>query len=368
MLNKMMNKDVKQGDFAMKKIVSNSRLFLAACIFLVCFAASPEMLNAQSKKKTPDKRQKTVTIKLASSLPRNSSWGKDLDRVAAEWIKITNGEVTLQIMHSYPGSEGKYLELLNQDSIQAVILTSVGLNSIAPEVMSLSMPLLIGNDDEMDAVLTEVRPTLNKLIEQKGYVNLVWVKAGWIKIFARNPVFMPNDLRRLKLGTSPDEPELMDAFKSMGYNMVPVAIPDVPQKFSNGTIDAVYQSPIFASATQFYHIAKNMSTINVAPFMGGVILSKQAWSRIPEKYRSQLMESAQKAGLEIENSFHQSEADAIAAMRQDGLSLNELSAAQEAEWFQDVQRYYPDLVNRGVFNKEMYERIVGILQNYRKSR
>ncbi|MDR0878429.1 MAG: TRAP transporter substrate-binding protein DctP [Treponema sp.] len=344
----------------MKKNFPVSRLFIISCVFFMCFTVPPELLHAQ--------RPRTVTINLASSLPRNSPWGRILDRIAADWAKITNGEVNLHILHQYPGSEGDYLMKLRQDKIQAAILTSMALNSIAPEIMALSVPLLIRDDDEMDAVLKEVRPTLNARIEQEGYINLVWVKAGWVKIFSRSPVFVPNDLRRLKLGTSPDEHEIMDAFKAMGYNLVPVSLPDVPQRLNSGMIDAVYQSPISASAFQLYRVAKNLSPVNLAPFMGGVLMSRKAWINIPEKYRSQLMESARKAGAEIEDSFQKSETDAIADMLQNGLILNEMNAAQEAEWYRDVQGYLPEMANRGIFHKEMYERILGILQNYRQER
>jgi TRAP-type C4-dicarboxylate transport system substrate-binding protein len=332
--------------------------FLIVLCVIVFNAASPELLHAQ--------RRRTITINLASSLPRNSPWGRTLDRIAAEWIRATNGEVTLHVLHQYPGTEGDYLMKLRQDKIQAAIFTSIALNSIAPEIMALSIPLLIQTNDEMDAVLSEVRPILDTRIEQEGYVNLVWIKAGWVKIFSRSPVFTPDDLRKLKLGTSPDEQELLDAFRTMGFNMVPVSLGDVTQRLNSGLVDAVYQSPIAVSAYQLYRVAKNMSSINLAPFMGGVLMSRKAWASIPEKYRAVLQEICRKAGAEIEGSFQKGEEDAVFAMQQDGLSVNVPSPAQEQEWSQIIQQHIPDLVNRNVFNKEMYNRIQAILQNYRQ--
>ncbi|GHV49187.1 hypothetical protein AGMMS49579_00860 [Spirochaetia bacterium] len=343
----------------MKKITS-LKLFLVALGFIVFNTASPAFLHAQ--------RQRTITVNLASALPRNSPWGRTLDRIAADWIRATNGEVTLHILHQYPGSEGDYLMKLRQDKIQAAIFTSLALNSIAPEITALSIPFLIQNNDEMDAVLNEVRPLLNSRIEQEGYVNMVWVKAGWVKIFSRSPVYTPDDLRRLKLGTNPDEQELTDAFRSMGFNLVPATYTDIPQKLNSGMIDAVYYSPVAISAYQLYRVAKNMNSVNLAPFMGGILMSKNAWARIPEKYRAPLREICLKAGEDIENSFQKSEDDAVIAMRQDGLIVNVPSPAQEQEWYRDLQRYIPDLVNRNVFNKNMYDRIQVILQNYRQGR
>jgi TRAP-type C4-dicarboxylate transport system substrate-binding protein len=234
--------------------------------------------------------------------------------------------------------------------------------------MALSIPFLIQNDNELDAVLNEVRPFLDARIEQEGYVNLAWAKAGWVKIFSRSPVFTPGDLRRLKMGTSPDEQELLDTFRAMGFNMVPVSLSDVTQRLNSGMVDAVYQSPIAASAYQLYRVAKNMSTINIAPFMGGILMSRKAWASIPEKYRDSIRAICQGARIEIEGSFQKSEEDAIKAMRQNGVIVNVPSPAQEQEWYRDLQPNIQDLVNRNVFNKDMYGRIQSILQKYRQGR
>ncbi|GHV61724.1 hypothetical protein AGMMS49587_06620 [Spirochaetia bacterium] len=344
----------------MKKVVSVKYFLLAVLGLLVFNALSPAPLHAQ--------RKRTITINLASALPRNSPWGRTLDRIAADWIKATNGEVTLHVLHQYPGSEGDFLMKLRQDKIQAGIFTSLALNSIAPEIMALSIPFFIQDNDELDAVLKEVRPFLDSRIEQEGYVNLAWVKAGWIKVFSRSPVFTPDDLRRLKVASAPDEPELMDAFRTMGFNMVPATYNDIPQKLNSGMIDAVYQSPIAVSAYQLYRIAKNMGTTNLAPFMGGVLMSRKSWASIPEKYRGPLQDICRKAGAEIENSFQKSEDDAIIAMQQDGLTVNVTSPAQEQEWRRTIQQHIPDLVSRNIFNKDMYGRVQVILQNYRQGR
>jgi TRAP-type C4-dicarboxylate transport system substrate-binding protein len=310
-------------------------------------------------------RRRNVTITLASSLPRNSPWGRTLDRIAAEWSRTSNGEVTLRILHQYPGSDGDYLMKLRQDKIQAGVFTSIALNSVAPEIMALSIPFLIRNNGELDAVLQEVRPLLNSRIEEEGYINMVLVKAGWVRIFSRSPVYTPGDLRRLKVGTSPDEPELLDAFRSMGFQMVRTSLTEVAQRLNSGMIDAIYQSPISVSTFQLYRVAKNMSTVNLAPFMGGLLMSKTAWARIPPQHREPLMEIVRQAGSEIENSFQRSEEEAIANMRQNGVVINQASPQQENEWSQEISRYIPDLVNRNVFHRGMYERIQSILRNYR---
>jgi TRAP-type C4-dicarboxylate transport system substrate-binding protein len=330
---------------------------LRAFPVLLCAAfVFPAILHAQ------------VEIKLASSLPRNSDWGRTLDRIAADWTRSTNGEVTLNVFHQRAGSEEDYLKWLRQDRLQAAILTSSALYSIAPEVMALSIPFLIRNNDEFDAVLRETRPILDARIEEKGYKNLVWVKGGWVKIFSRSPVFIPDDLRKLKVATNPGDKKLTDAFKAMGFQMVGVAMTEIPQFLASRRIDALYQSPIAVEATQLYKMAGNMCSVNLAPFMGGILMSRRGWEQIPERYRNRLLEVTRRAGAEIEGSFARREQESINAMRAAGARINEISARDEAVWYQDMAERLPGMIERNIFHKEMYQRIVAILENYRRGR
>jgi TRAP-type C4-dicarboxylate transport system substrate-binding protein len=227
--------------------------------------------------------------------------------------------------------------------------------------------MFIHDNNEFDAVLGEVRPILNRKIEEKGFVNLVWAKAGWVRIFSTVPVVYPDDLRKLRVGTNPDEEDLLNAFRTMGFNMVPVALTQVTQQLTTRRIDAIYQSPTAVAPIKLYKTTRYMNTIRLAPFMGGALMNQQGWREI-EKYRPQIQELFRNAGTNMESSFLQEEEKAIANMRADGLAVHDSTPAEEEVWHRDLQRYLPDLIARNIFNKDMYERIRNILQNYRGSR
>jgi TRAP-type C4-dicarboxylate transport system substrate-binding protein len=339
----------------LKKLVASLCVF--AAVFLPVFV-SPVFIDAAPQRRT--------IIKLASPLPRNTIWGAELDKIAGEWAKITGGEIELRVVHGQT-DEGKNLALLRQNQIQISIFTSIALNSIAPEIMALSIPMLIHDNNEFDAVLGEVRPILNSKIEEKGFVNLVWAKAGWVRVFSTVPVVYPDDLRKLRVGTNPDEEDILNAFRTMGFNMVPVALTQVTQQLSTRRIDAIYQSPTAVAPIKLYKTTRYMNTLKLAPFMGGALMNQQGWRDI-EKYRPQIQELFRNAGINMESSFLQEEEKAIANMRADGLMIHDATPAEEEAWYRDLQRYLPDLIARNIFNRDMYERIRNILQNYRGSR
>ncbi|MDR2479461.1 MAG: TRAP transporter substrate-binding protein DctP [Treponema sp.] len=327
-----------------------------AAVLVLLFAAFP--LFAQRK----------VTIKLASLVPENTPWGAAINRMADSWAAATNGEVELVVYHNgVAGEEDEVLRKLRMNQIQAAIVTSSGLSSVSPDVMTLSYPLLIHNDDELEAVLSKLKPELEAKMTQGGFVTLAWARAGWVKIFSRSAVFTPGELRRQKLGTTPDDLKMIQAFKTMGFQMVPINLNDVLVSLNGGMIDAIFQSPIYVAGSQAFGVAKNMSTVNLAPFMGGILMNQIAWRRIPEKYRDKLLAICKQIEGEIDTSIAKLEGEAVSTMIRYGLVVNEVNPQQLQEWYNDINRHENELAGP-VFNKDFYNKIRAILADYRKGK
>jgi TRAP-type C4-dicarboxylate transport system substrate-binding protein len=301
-------------------------------------------------------------------VPESTPWGIALNRMAAEWAQATNGEVTLQVYHNgTAGNEPDVLRKLRINQIQAGVFSTIGLNAITPEIITLSVPFLIRNDGELEAVLNSLKSELETKIDEKGFFTLAWARAGWVKIFSRTPVFTPGDLKKQTLGTDPNEEKLMQAFKAMGYKMEPVALNDTLIALNSRKIDAVYQSPIAVGGYQFFGIAKNMTDINIAPFMGGIIMNRTAWRSIPDQYKPRLLEITKRIEQEIDTSIFRLENEAIEAMKKYGLTINQVDSRQEQEWYADAARAMPSLLGT-TFDRDIYEKINTILANYRNGR
>ncbi|MDR1100449.1 MAG: TRAP transporter substrate-binding protein DctP [Treponema sp.] len=315
-------------------------------------------------------QRRKLTIKLASLVPENTPWGEALNRMSREWAVITNGEVELLVYHNgVAGGEADILRKLKGNQIQAAILSSFGLNAITPghEIMTLSCPFLIRDNAELDLVLNAIKPALEEKINAEGFFTLAWSKVGWVKFFSKKPVRVPENLKQQKLGTNEQEPALMDAFKAMGYQMVPVAMNQILVYLNGGMIDAVYQSPVNVGGLQIFGVAKNMASINIAPFMGGIVMNQAAWRSIPDRYKPALLRVAKQLETELDTSIQELEASAIATMKEYGLIVNEISPAEERLWHEDVNRVIPSLLGT-TFNRELYEKINALLKTRRDGR
>jgi TRAP-type C4-dicarboxylate transport system substrate-binding protein len=196
---------------------------------------------------------------------------------------------------------------------------------------------------------------------------IAWSKVGWVRFFSKAPVFVPADLKKQKLGSDQNDTALLEAFKAMGYNMVGVPQSQILVSLTGGQIDAVYLSPVMAGGTQAFGLAKNMASINVAPFLGAVVMNEVTWRRIPEKYRDTLIRIAKSHEDTMDRQILAMENEVIQMMKTHGLVVNTVTPAQAQLWYADVRQVLPRLYG-GLVDKAMYDRVEGILQNYRKTR
>jgi TRAP-type C4-dicarboxylate transport system substrate-binding protein len=310
----------------------------------------------------------TLEVKLGSPLPRESPWGRSLDRIAAEWNRITNGQVRLNIRHGgIEGSEAKMHLSLASDIIQAAVFTSFGLSAIDPSIMTLSMPFLIRNERELDAVMRELQRDLEARLNRGNYFILAWSKSGFVNFFSRDPVFTPDDLRRQRVATNPEASELNTAFKTMGFQIVEAEWNDMGARLNAGTVTASYQNPAAIAAFQLHSILRNMMSTNIAPVMGGIVLNQVTWRRIGDlnpRYQQELLNATRRIAEEFDTSMYRTVDGAVQTMTRAGLRVNQLTPAQEQLWFNEIERATPNLLGT-VFDRDLHQRITTILGRHR---
>jgi TRAP-type C4-dicarboxylate transport system substrate-binding protein len=262
------------------------------------------------------------------------------------------------------GGEQKTLSSMSTNNIQAALFTSFGLNTICPSIMTLSAPFLIRNEAELDLVLKEAKPLLDAQVNKTNYVVLSWSKGGWVNIFSKEPVLTPDDLRRQKMATNPDDSKLNAAFKAMGFNLIETEIIDIGPKIASNSINAFYQTPASVAPLQLYKQLNNMMEAPIAPFLGAIVINRVTWNKISPADQSEILKATQKITAEFESLMPRMVTNAVSMMQKDGLKVNKVSPAQEQMWYTDIQRAMPSLMGN-TFDADLYNKINDIL---RKSR
>jgi TRAP-type C4-dicarboxylate transport system substrate-binding protein len=312
-------------------------------------------------------RGDVINIRIASPLPRSSDWGRALDRLAADWERVTQNQVRAIVSHDgREGGEGKMLSSLSSDSIQVAVFTSAGVSEICPAVMNLSVPFMIRNEAELDLVLENILPVIDTRVKNE-YVVIAWSKGGWVYIFSKEKVLTPDDLRKQRLATSPDLPDMNSVFRLMGFQLVETDMVSIGPKLASNAINAIYLIPAIIAPMQLYKSLNHMLEVPIAPIMGAIVMNRVTWNKLSTAHQQEIIRTTRRVAAEFDASVVKTEANAIAAMGRDGLSVNKPNQAQQDMWSNDVKNTMPSVIGP-IFDSDLYNQINSILEKSRSGR
>jgi TRAP-type C4-dicarboxylate transport system substrate-binding protein len=339
----------------------NKRIILFA--FTVFFFFSIGTAYAQRGSARGD----VVNIRIASPLPRSSDWGRALDRLASDWERVTGNQVRAIVSHDgREGTEAKMLSSLSSNAIQVAVFTSAGVAEICPAVMNLSVPFMIKNEAEFDLVLENMLPVLDSRVKSE-FVIISWSKGGWVYMFTKEKVLTPDDLRRQRIGTSPDLRDMNTVFRTMGFQLVEADLVTIGTRLASNAVNAIYIIPAAVAPMQLHRSLNHMLEIPIAPIMGAIVMNRVTWNKLSPAHQQELIRTTRRIAAEFDASVSKSEASAIAAMGRDGLSVNMPNQAQQELWSSELRNSLPSIIGTSV-DRELYNRINEILERSRSGR
>ncbi len=308
-----------------------------------------------------------VVIKMATLLPQGSAWYTVLQEMGARWQKDSGGRVTLRF---YPGgvagTDSDVGRKLRLKTLDGGLLTAGGFSDIDRSIFALELPMGYASYQEFDYVLDKMAPTLDKLYSDKGFVVLGWTDGGWVRFFSKSPVKTPDDLRALKLFTWSDDDPAVALWKSAGFNPVPLPSTEISTALQTGLVDAIPATPQATLLLQWYTSAKFMADVRWAVLLGGLVVTKTAWDRIPADARPAILAAAQEAARKLGELTRGAEADAIAAMVKHGLTVEPVDGAALAAWQRTAESTYPKL-RGGYVPEAAFDEALRLRDEYRRS-
>jgi TRAP-type C4-dicarboxylate transport system substrate-binding protein len=295
---------------------------LLALSFTAGLAAAPHAARAQA-----------AVVKLATLVPEGSVWDKALRDMGAEWSSSTQGRVSLRV---YPGGvagdEPDVVRKMRIGQLQAAAVTTAGLASIDPSFNVFNVPMFFTSYPELYATLDKLEPVLKARLDAKGFVLLSWGHGGWVYFFTKNPVESVDGLRKSKMFTWAGDDEMVSIWKSKGFNPVPLAATDIMTGLQTGMIDSYPTTPLLGLTLQWYRQTPNMVGMGMAPLVGGLVMSKVAWLKLPEADRASVQAACDRMERRLEIEVPRQDTSAVAEMQKRGLKVNAVSAANAAQF------------------------------------
>ncbi|MEM9160897.1 MAG: TRAP transporter substrate-binding protein DctP [Verrucomicrobiota bacterium] len=310
------------------------------------------------------------TVRLATLVPKDSSFDKSLKRMGQSWREATDGEDRLLVYASgQQGSESAMIKKMEINRLHAALLSGVGLAEIDQSIAVLQqVPLLYRNYDELEHVMEKMAPVFEERIQAKGFVVLGWLDTGWVRIFSKNKLLTPDDMRKSKLFTWAGDAPQTSMLKKMGFRPVPIESTEINSSMSTGLIDTVPMPPFYALASQIYNPAPYMLDFNYAPMVGAVIVNKKTWDGYTPDQQSKIRAAAEEAALEMKESGRAESVESIRVMRDDwNLKVSALTPETREQWQAISKEAYVHIRDNTV-PADIWDKVVAILEEYRATK
>lgn len=306
------------------------------------------------------------TIKLGSLAPEGSPWDRALRRIAADWQAASGGRLKVKVFAGgIAGDEPSMIRKIRINQLQAAAITGVGLGSIVEDFYAVQLPFVVRTSGEMEYVMAELEPTFNRMLEEKGFTLVAWFLAGWAHLFSKTPVFTPRDAQRLKMQADPASPEIVDAWKELGFRVVPIAPTEVLPALQSDLLESFLLTPLTAAALQWFGLAKNMMEFPLAPMLSGIVVSERVWEGIPGELKTELLAVVDRHLATLNEETAALEQEAVQIMLENGLQIHPVSPEDSAEW-ERVMEEGLDLVTGTVVSEQMFAEVQMLLEQYRR--
>jgi TRAP-type C4-dicarboxylate transport system substrate-binding protein len=307
-------------------------------------------------------------VKMATLVPDGTSWHLILKGVASDWGKISGGKVKVNLYAGgTAGDDPDVVRKMNLGSLNAAVLTSVGLAELDKSVYAFSIPMAFDDYDEVYYVIEKMRPRFEANLLKKGYVVLNWADGGWAQFFAKKPVTTPDDLKKLKLFQWAGDQPLLKIWQTAGFNPIAMASTELATGLQTNLVEAFSAPPQVAVITRYYENAMNMTDLKWALLLGATVIRKETWDKIPADLQPKLMEVARVAGGRLQAEIRKSGDLDVAEMKKKGLNVVAVDAKTKELWRKTAESTYPS-VRGTIVPAEAFDEALKYRDEYRRQK
>ena len=226
------------------------------------------------------------------------------------------------------------IQKMRFNTLQASFMTSTGLSELDDAFNVFGMPFFFQSDEEATHVRTKLTPAFEKRVDAKGFKLLAWGSGGWVQLFSKMPIKTLDEVKKAKLFTSQGDEKMVQWYKANGFNPVALSSNDIPAqlKLGTGMINATPMPPYPALVLQIFQDAKYMLDVRLAPFLGAIVITNNAWNKISAEDRVKLTDAAKAFEARMNKEAPGLDASSVTTMAQRGMTVTKLDPKTLAEF------------------------------------
>ncbi|HLU06048.1 MAG TPA: TRAP transporter substrate-binding protein DctP [Woeseiaceae bacterium] len=328
-----------------------SRLITAAAMVLALFAAA---------------QAGAADLKIATVLPENTQWMKDMRAGAAEIRERTDGRVNFKFYSGgVQGNPNKVLRKIKIGQLHGGAFTPTDLQQVYPDLNIYGLPFLFESVEEVNYVRERVDPILMEGLEEAGFVSFGFSSGGFAIIMSNVPVRSHADLKGRKIWVP--EGDLISYETMKGLQLSPVTLPitDVLTGLQTGLIDIVAMSPAGALVLQWHTKVEYLTKLPILYSMGFMAIDDRAFNRIDEADQAVVRDVMSRIYAEWDAENQQDADNALQALIKSGIEAVEPAPGEQEKLQGLMKRQNRIMAGKGLFSESLLEEVLTHINTYR---
>jgi TRAP-type C4-dicarboxylate transport system substrate-binding protein len=318
-----------------------------------CLLTAPAALSAQ-------------TIKIATIAPESSSWMKDMKAGAKSIEENTEGRVKFKFYGGgVQGNDKQVQRKMRTGQLHGGAFSSGGMNRFQKDADIFSLPMLFNTVDEASYVRRELEPEVRQRLEDAGYVNFGLAAAGFAYMMSNKPARSLDDLKGQKVWTPEGDQVSFAALRALGVAPVVMPVTDVMTGLQTDLLDSIAAPPVGAIVFQWHTRLKYLTDVPIAYVYASLLIDKRVFSRIAPADQEVVREVMEGIYRKFDKYGVSDNDEAMQALLDGGLEKLSPDAAEMDQWREVVHHSHRKMAEDGVFDLALYERIQGMLSDYR---
>jgi TRAP-type C4-dicarboxylate transport system substrate-binding protein len=209
------------------------------------------------------------------------------------------------------------------------------MHDVIPEPTVFSVPFLFDDEKQVDCAFEKVRAAVEASLDRRGLVALQWSRIGAVHMFCTKALGTPAEMKGAKMWAWEGDPKSVEAFRVAGFTPVVLSSADIYASLQTGMIDCVPSVPLYALTTRTFEKASHMLGVPWSYVIGATLVRKETWEKIPSDLRPRLVAVAVELGAKVDTEVKKLNADAVAAMQKQGLTV---MPSDLASWRPSMER------------------------------
>jgi TRAP-type C4-dicarboxylate transport system substrate-binding protein len=307
-------------------------------------------------------------LKIATVAPDGSRWMQQMRAGAEEVNERTGGRVAIKF---YPGgvmgNDAQVLRKIRIGQLQGGAFTAGGLGERYGALNLYGIPLLFRSLDEIDVVRAQFDSEIAAGLDRAGFVSFGFIEGGFANLLSNEPISSVEDMRRKKVWVPEGDAISFLAMEAMGLSPAVLPVTDVLTGLQTGLIDIAFASPVAALVLQWHTKVKYITDLPVSYSMGVFAIEKGAYSGLSAEDQQVVREVMGRYIQSLDREARDDNRKAADVLARSGLQTVTVDAANVEGWRKTIESAYPKLRERPDIDAAMFDRLLGVLAEYRRT-